>query len=531
MHFFKCDDLQAWTGGKWYNLNTAKRPDIHGFGTDSRAMEKDFAFVAIKAARDGHDFAADAVANGASAVIAERELDVGVPVLVVNNALRALQRIAKMHRLRFEWPVIGITGSCGKTSTKEMLAKLISWKNPLYTEKNFNNELGVPLTLLKMDSRQNQAAIIEAGVSAPGQMKELAEMIEPDLAIITNVGLAHLEKFQEVGNVAKEKAVLASKVAVGGWALFHHNLLSWKAFDELKCKKAVVASSEAPDIKADLVFRYSIVDNGETLSVDMSVEGGAEYLFEIKKMSEGMVDNALLCIAAALIMGTKEEQIAGKLEQISPLPMRGSVVEDAGVKWYLDCYNASPTSMKDALAFFAKISKNSAHKMYVLGSMAELGLGTHRHHKEIGYNLPHSDGDIAVLIGANAEIYKMGMLEAKNWNENEIFVFPTAQDAKNKVSEFKDGAIFVKGSRVCELEKLVPENVINLALNPLAEPEVEMIEEPYQPETQKPESKNDDGEYDDEGDEFQDDFDADSDEDFEDENSNNTDEDDEDERF
>ncbi|MFR6031878.1 MAG: Mur ligase family protein [Bacilli bacterium] len=132
-------------------------------------------------------------------------MDVGVPVLVVNDTLKALQRIAKLHRLRFENPVVGITGSCGKTSTKEMLAKLASWKNPLATKGNLNNQLGVPLTLTQIDLRQNQLAIVEAGVSAPGQMKELAEMIEPDIAIITNVGLAHLEGFSEVGNVAKER--------------------------------------------------------------------------------------------------------------------------------------------------------------------------------------------------------------------------------------------------------------------------------------------------------------------------------------
>ena len=470
MHFFKCDDLQAWTGGKWHALNAAAKPDIRGFSIDSRRMEKDFAFVAIKAARDGHDFAADAVANGATAIIAERELDAGAPVLVVPDARKALRRIAKMHRLRFEWPVIGISGSCGKTSTREMLAKLLSWKNPLVTKDNLNNELGVPLTLLRIDTRQNQLAIVEAGVAAPGQMEELAEMIEPDIAIITNVGLNHMERFAEVGNVAKEKAKLAENAAAYGWALFHHNLLSWKAFSELKCRKAVVVPADAPDVKADLVFRHSFIDNGETVGIDMSIEGGAEYFFEVRKMSDGMLDNALLAIAASLMLGTKEEQIAAKLEEIAPLPMRGSIVERGGAKFYIDCYNASPTSMKDALAFFSEAAGDAGPKMYVLGGMAELGLGTHRHHKEIGYNLPHSEGDAAVLVGPNAEIYKLGMLESQNWREEEIRVFQSADEAKQAVSDFAGGAVFVKGSRVCELEKALPDDILEALKNPGLKP-------------------------------------------------------------
>ncbi len=460
MHFFKCDDIQAWTGGKWYKLDTAARPEIHGFSTDSRNMGNSFAFVAIKAARDGHDFAEDAVKNGATAIIAERELDVGVPVLVVEDCLKAFQRIAKMHRLRFEWPVIGVTGSCGKTSTKEMLAKLISWKNPLCTEGNFNNDLGIPLTLTKIDTRANQAAVIEAGVSGTGQMDVLAEMIEPDIALITNVGLAHMEGFGEIGNVAKEKAKLAAHTAPFGWALFHHNLLSWKAFDELKCRKAILAPTEAPDIRADLVFRYSLVEAGENIGIDMSIEGGADYYFEVCKMSDGMIDNALLSIAAALMVGTKEEQIAGRLQLIAPLPMRGGTADCGGTLYYVDCYNASPTSMKDALNHFAKISQDRRPKLYVLGSMAELGLGTHRHHKEIGYNLPHSEADKAILVGANAEIYKTGMLEAGNWSEGDISVFKSAEDAKAEVSNFKGGAVFVKGSRVCALENALPDKVL-----------------------------------------------------------------------
>lgn len=484
MPFYKFDDLRLWTGGAWkMPEGSARKTDIRGFSADSRKMEKDFAFVALKGGRDGCDFAESAVENGASAVIAERPLDLPVPVLVVKDALKAFQSIAKFHRLRFENPVVGITGSCGKTSTKEMLARLVAWKNPLVTEKNFNNEIGVPLTVTKIDLRQNQCAIIEAGVAAPGQMRELAEIISPDIAIITNVGLSHLEKFGEIANVAKEKAILPANAANGGWCLMHSNLLSWKSFDELKCKKAIVAKADAPDIKADLVFRYSLSERGESVGVDMCVEGGSEYFFEIGRMTQGMTENAMLAIAAALMLGAREEQIAAAAETFAPLPMRGLCASAGESLYYVDCYNASPTSMKDALAHFLKISDGGAPRLFLLGSMAELGLAAHRHHKEIGFNLPYRVGDRAALVGENAETYKLGMVESQ-WPEEAIEIFADSASAKDFVASFK-GAVFAKGSRVCELENALPA----AALAALDSEGARRIEPEPEPEPEEPETE------------------------------------------
>ena len=477
MPFFKSDDMQAWTGGTWFNLGNQK-PDIKGFSVDSRNMQKDFAFVALKAERDGHDFASNAVENGASAIIAEKQLDVPVPVLVVKDSLKALQKIAKLHRLRYENPVVAITGSCGKTSTKEMLAKLLAWKNPTITEKNYNNEIGVPLTLTQIDMRQNQMAIIEAGVGAPDQMKELAEMIEPDIAVVTNVGLTHLERFKEVSAVAREKAVLPANVSENGWCVIHQNLLSWKAFDELQCKKAVIASADAPEVKADAVFRYAISNIDENfIGIDMCVEGGEEFYFETPRMSAGMIENLLLAIAVSLMLGAKEEQLATKIETLKPLPMRGGIVETEKAKYYLDCYNASPTSMRDALNNFAVIA-NNYKKVYVLGTMAELGLATHRHHKETGSNIPYAEGNKAILVGANSEIYKTGLLEA-GWQEDDISIFATSSEVKAVLENIEDAFVFVKGSRVCELEKALPDDVLKMVSE---NAEIESTQEEEQPE-------------------------------------------------
>ncbi len=503
MPFFKTDDLQTWTGGSWKNIASAK-PDIRGFSADSRDIGKNFAFVALKGGRDGCDFAADAVANGATAVIAERELDVGVPVLVVKDALRALQTIAKFHRLRFDNPVVGITGSCGKTSTKEMLARLLDNKNPLYTEKNYNNEIGVPLTLTRIDMRQNQLAIIEAGVGAPDQMKELADMIEPDIAVITNVGLTHLERFKEISAVAREKARLPERVVENGWCVMHQNLLSWKAFDDLPCKKAVLAAADSPEVKADLVFRYSISSlDGRMHAIDMCVEGGEEYYFEVPDFSRGMLENLLLAIATALMLGANEERIQSRIETLKPVPMRGSIVQTQRAKYYLDCYNASPTSMRDALAHFAEVAADTPRKLYVLGTMAELGLAAHRHHREIGMNIPADEESRAILIGANADVYKSGMLE-KGWDEARIEIFQNAADAKASVESFADGFVFVKGSRVCELEKALPDDVLAESSKPAEKVEPMQESEDEEEDAPQPDApaqpENPDGDAEDEED-------------------------------
>ncbi len=459
MPHFKTDDISIWTNGTWKNLGEQK-PEIKGFSTDSRNISPSFAFIALKAERDGHDFVLDAIKNGATAIIASKEIpESTVPVLLVKDTMFAFQQIAKFHRLRFDNPVIGITGSCGKTSTKEFLGKLLSWKNPLITKENFNNEIGVPLTLTSIDLKINQAAIIEAGVAAPGQMLSLAKMIEPELAIITNVGLAHMENFVELSQVAKEKAILAQNVAEGGWALFHHELLSWKAFEELQCKKAIVVPVGAGDTKADLVFRYSLIQSETGSKLDISIDNGYEYYFDLPQLSDGLTQNAILAVAAALMLGAREEQIMAKLERFAPLPMRGGIFEIEESKYYIDCYNASPTSMKDALKFFLKMSEDMS-RLFVVGEMAELGLSAHRHHKEIGSILPYRNSDKAILVGEHANIYKDAMLE-KGWPEESIILEKDYAAIAKIIEEFK-GFVFVKASRVCKLETALPQSVKTL---------------------------------------------------------------------
>jgi len=503
MPFYKTQDLSLWTSGTWYNLDK-KNIEIKGFSIDSRKIEKNTVFVALKDKRDGHDFAKDAIANGANAVIASREIEgLEAPLLLVKDPLIALQTIAKMHRLRLDYPVIAITGSCGKTSTKELLAKLLSFRNPCYSQENFNNEIGVALSLTSADVRNNKAAIIEAGVSGPNQMEELAKIIEPDISIITNVSSAHLEKFVDVSGVAREKAILPENSYEGGYCIMHGNLLSWKSFDELQCKKAIAIPMNALELRADLLFRYDIKFEEETCKIELCLEGGCEYYFECKILSQGMAENAILAIICALMLGASEEQISKTLEAYELPNMRGSSLEGSKSTFHVDCYNANPSSMKDSLSFFLRKAKTNKPKLFVLGSMAELGIASLRHHKDIGSSLPYREGNKAILVGNNASIYKEAMLES-GWNEDAIKIYEKSSLAKEDLNSF-EGEVFVKGSRVCELEQSLPDDIQEKLM---IQPTQEVVEEEIFEEVEDAPETNQEAEEDDDEDEFaEDDFD------------------------
>src|SRR4051812_45501053 len=221
MPTFDPNTLAAWTGGRWTHLPSA---DVTGFHFDTRALRTGEIFVAIRTEkRDGHDFLADAQKAGASAaLVAKPNAALSLPQLVVPDPRAAFQAIAREHRRAFLGKVIGISGSAGKTSTKDLLALLLGGEacGVAATEGNLNNLLGVPLTLTRLDSSRHRFAVVEAGISVPGEMKTLADMIEPDVALIPLVAPAHTQELGGIEGVAREKALLPAAVRPAGVAIF-----------------------------------------------------------------------------------------------------------------------------------------------------------------------------------------------------------------------------------------------------------------------------------------------------------------------
>ena len=240
MPVFDLDSLAEWSGGTWKN----KPGDlISGFSIDSRSISAGEMFVAIEAERDGHDFLSAAEENGAGAALVKKaDLRVPIPQLVVDDTLSAFHRIAKGHRSAFRGSVVGITGSCGKTSTKDTLGLLMGKSRTLSTEGNLNNHLGVPLTVLRMNDATHKFAVVEAGINGVGEMNMLARTISPDLVIVTLIGHSHLEGLGSVESVAREKAMLFEGSESDPLVLFPEDCLSYELFSKKARREKITLS-------------------------------------------------------------------------------------------------------------------------------------------------------------------------------------------------------------------------------------------------------------------------------------------------
>jgi UDP-N-acetylmuramoyl-tripeptide--D-alanyl-D-alanine ligase len=345
------------------------------------------------------------------------------PWFPCRDTLAAFQTIAREHRRRFSGPVIGVTGSAGKTSTKELLALLLG-PDTLATEGNLNNHLGVPLTLTRLDPARHRFAVIEAGISAPGEMKVLADMIEPDAALVTMVGPAHLEELGGLEGVAREKALLVQAIRPGGVAIFPPSCREFAAFRGVR--------THLPP------WGVKIRPSGESMHIWLAGDtSGEPYLLPVP--SEGMAQNAALALLIALHFGVPDPDLRARLARWRPAPQRGEIRREGGRLLYLDYYNANPLSMRDALAAFERLAPPPAPRLFLLGCMEELGGGAERYHRELGE---------ALVLGP--ETVKAGAL-ARGAGAEQILASAAAADAAPLVGGFA-GSIFVKGSRKHRLE-------------------------------------------------------------------------------
>ena len=454
---FPSDELAAWTGGRW-SARPASPPT--GFAIDTRQLRAGQAFVALKTARrDGRDFLPSARAAGASAaLVAASDPSVELPQLVVPDPLAAFQEVARRHRRRFERPVIGISGSAGKTSTKELLALLLGG-GVLATEGNLNNQLGVPLTLTRLDPAVHLYAVIEAGIGAPGEMAPLAAMIAPDIAIITLVGPAHLAGLGDLAGVAREKALLAAAVRAGGVAIFPAACAVWPAFRGLGAH-ALVGGREGeqggapPPRPGEERIYYSTEHRGEETTITLGGES-PPAAFTLRRVSDGMAQNAVLAVCAARRLGLPAAAIRRRRAAWQPAPLRGELRQADDKLFYLDCSNANPAAMADAVTAFCASAPAHQPRLFVLGGMEELGSEAARYHRELGRGLPMRPDDFLFVIGPEAEAVRAGALENGSRPE-QIAVVDSLGPVAARLASFA-GAVFVKGSRRYALESLVGE--------------------------------------------------------------------------
>jgi UDP-N-acetylmuramoyl-tripeptide--D-alanyl-D-alanine ligase len=448
MPTFSSADLAAWADGRW---TAAPRAALTGFGTDTRALRAGDVFVAVRTERrDGHDFLGAARAQGAACALVGRPVDADLPQLVVDDPLAALRRVAARWRADFPGPVIGVTGSVGKTSTKEMLAALLG-AEAFVTEANLNNTIGVPLMLLRVEPSVHRFAVIEAGMSLPGELAISAAVLRPDIALVTNVAPVHLEGVGSLAGVAREKAALVAALAPGGRAIIPAALLDWPDFAAHagRCVAVQFEGEAAPAVApARLVRAAFLVDARGQRSLVLDGE-----VFPLAPISDGLARNAALALVAARAVGRPAEALAAVTAKWMPPAGRGSVHVEGDRTFYVDCYNSSPASLLDSARAFDRLSRASAApRLFVLGGMAELGPTSAQLHRDCGAQLPLRSGDHVVAFGGESA----ALLQGVALPGVELSAAASVEDAAARVAAHR-GFVFLKGSRSFALERCLPE--------------------------------------------------------------------------
>ena len=409
--------------------------------TDSRNCPGGSLFFALRGKNfDGNQFAGKALDTGAEyAVIDRAEYYRNERTVVVKDALKTLQRLAQQHRKMLGVPLIAVTGTNGKTTTKELLAAVLSTKfNLLYTEGNLNNAIGVPLTLLRLN-REHEMAVIEMGASHRGDIAELVEIAQPNYGIVTNVGRAHLEGFGSPEDVAHTKGELYDYIRRTGGVVFIQS--------EDKCLQAMAQGIE----QVTYGCSGEAFASGHALSASPFLtfqwrQQGKIHTVETRLVGDYNVDNAMAAVAAGRYFKIPAGRISRAIASYVPSNNRSQLEETARNRLIIDAYNANPDSMKAALRNFAAMPV--APKAIILGDMKELGADSPALHREILQQAQAAAFDKVFLCGEEF---------ARAANGKEPNAYPTAGELreelrKNPLTGF---CILIKASRGMELEKII----------------------------------------------------------------------------
>ncbi len=363
--------------------------------TDSRICPKDSIFFALKGDRfNGNLFAEKALESGcAYAVVDEEPEKENDRIIVVKDVLESLQKLANWHRKKLKIPIIGITGTNGKTTTKELIAVTLSKEFKVaYTQGNLNNHIGVPLTLLTMN-KSHEIGVVEMGASHRGDIKELCEIVEPNYGIITNVGKAHMEGFGTFDNLVATKVELYDFIREKRGKVFVNkdNELLYERSEGMdrilygKNDASLFASGTIANATPFLEFDWSFFDS--------------PYRVKTHLVGEFNFDNAIAAVAVCKFFGINAERISAALEEYEPTNHRSQFKRTDKNDLIIDAYNANPTSMKAALEFFSSIP-SSLPKMVILGEMKELGESSSEEHEKMVDFLRKQPYDKVYLIGS-----------------------------------------------------------------------------------------------------------------------------------
>lgn len=358
--------------------------------TDSRVITKGDTFLALKGEKhDAHQFIKEVLKKGAAALIVssayKEKIPSDVPVITVEDTLKALQNVAKYHRLNSTLKIAAITGSNGKSTTKQMLKAICQEAGETVANMgNFNNQFGTPFSLLEIQEK-HKFGVFELGASHPGDIKEIACLTQPDVAVITNISAAHLEFFKDLETVYQTKTEIIECLNPGG-------TLVYNADDEMLSRLEMTFKGKS------ITFGFkpgSVLQILDTEKFSFTYKNEA-YVFDLLLERHDKL-NAAAAVAAAIALGIYMDDIKDGLQQYTPMPMRMERVHEGKVEFILDCYNANPSSMKNALEILGR--ENLAPRVAVLGDMKELGDSSKEYHRQIARQLLDNRVTHAFLSG------------------------------------------------------------------------------------------------------------------------------------
>jgi UDP-N-acetylmuramoyl-tripeptide--D-alanyl-D-alanine ligase len=422
---------------------------VKGICTDTRKLIPGDIFIALHGENgDGHQYLQKAVESGAVAVIVDHlDPNADIPKMVVSDTLTALSDLASYYRSLFNIPFVGVTGSVGKTSTREMIVCAIQAKYSVLTnEKNYNNEIGVPKTLFRLEE-EHQCAVIEMGMRGRGQIRSLSEIVRPQIGIITNIGLSHIELLGSRDAIASSKAELIKSLPEDGFIILNANddyceMLAKGA----KCHVVTYGIDKRTDFYAT--------------NIQFNSEGHPEFQINghpIRLEATGVhhIINATAACAVASTLGVPIQSAIGKLEEFRPLSMR---MEPIHLKNHVtllnDYYNAAPDSMRSALETLAIISQGRRRTVAILGDMKELGVFSLESHQFVGEMATHNRIDALMCVGNEAK--EIGHVYENNLGPNKVCYFSDSNEAADHINDLihEGDVVLIKGSRAMQMETI-----------------------------------------------------------------------------
>ncbi len=419
--------------------------EVSGYTHDSREIKKGNCFFALTCdGGDGHSYLESVKESGGVCAVVEKQMAVALPQIVVKDSLKALQDLALYHRKHYNLPIIALTGSCGKTTVKEMVASILP-KPSLATPGNYNNHIGVPLSLLRLNET-HQFAVFELGANHIGEIASLVRLVLPDVAYINNIAPAHLEGFGSIDGVLKAKSEIFSGLASTGTAVINIDDERLAPLVHQLPNHMLTCATYNSD--ADIYASDSSVSDTGCYTFILNLKGKRSNRISLSVPGEHNLANAVAAAALCYAVGVSDKDIAIGLSQFKGV--KGRLTEhlsQSGIRVLDDTYNANLRSVKAAIDVLANFA---GRRVFILGDLAEVGDDLDKHYQQIAEHLNQKEIDYLLTCGAmNPEAFRVFKHDKKHFNDKQAMA-----DAMNLL-QLKETTILVKGSRSAKMEEVV----------------------------------------------------------------------------